>query len=372
MSDSRVVHLVERAVERMAALGGTPAAIPAPPPVPAATVAPLIAPPVATPVPPIIPPVVPVAIATARSANDPAIPAAPPSGGGATAEPVSMAALEAAGLAVAGARRSQIAEEWRVTAGQLLRTMHALRPGSAIGHGNGSGNGAAAPNRIVAGNDGRGDNRPDNRTEYRGDRGDRRDGVAANLLMVTSSKPNEGKSFSSLNLAGSLALGGLAEVLLMDIDSKPGALTEILGLAGRPGLFDLVADPALRPEDVVLATAIPGLSILPIGRVAAGGPGSSDRTVTRPVAAMVERLARRFSSRIVVLDSAPCLATSDASTLAPSVGQIAMIVEAERTQRDDLEAALELLRPCPNITLILNKVRLVTTHAFGDYHYYDA
>jgi protein-tyrosine kinase len=72
----------------------------------------------------------------------------------------------------------------------------------------------------------------------------------------------------------------------------------------------------------------------------------------------------------MVLDSAPCLATSDAATLAPIVKQIALIVEAERTQRGDLEATLELLRPCQNITLILNKVRIDTKEEYGDYYYY--
>ncbi|MDR3534945.1 MAG: hypothetical protein P4L71_00470, partial [Acetobacteraceae bacterium] len=255
----------------------------------------------------------------------PAPPLAPPA--------VDMATLEAAGLAVAGARRSRVGEEWRVVSGQLLRALRALPPRRG-----GGGGGVVSPN----------------------------------LLMVTSAKQKEGKSFSALNLAGSLALGSQAEVLLLDLDSKPDALSAMLGLGDRPGLFDLIADPALRPEDLVLTTAVPGFSILPIGSASALGPEAVERTVTRQVVAMIEKLARRFANRVVILDAAPCLATSDASTLAPTVDQIAMIVEAERTQRDDVEAALELLRPCANITLVLNKVRLVTNHAFGDYNYYDA
>ena len=309
-------HLVERAVEHMAALGAAdPPAITLPP-----TSAPTLAPDRRQPE--LLRPSPPASTAAPQPAPVPGV--------------VTMAAMEAAGLAVAGARRSRVAEEWRVTAGQLLRSLRAIRPAAS----------------------GQADHQPGA-------------GAAANLLMVTSSKPNEGKSFSALNLAGSLALGGLADILLMDIDSKPGALSEILGLAGRPGLFDLVADPGLRAEDLILTTALPGLAILPIGSTAPGGPGSVERTVTRPVVAMIETLARRFASRVVVLDSAPCLATSDAATLAPAVALIAMIVEAERTQRGDLESALDLLRPCPHITLVLNKVRLITTHAFGDYHYYD-
>jgi receptor protein-tyrosine kinase len=315
MSDSRTTHLVERAVQRMAELGiagasgGAPAGLRPPPDIAEpATREPAQAPP-------------------AGSGNGAAKPA-PASPDAVSVETVSVAAMEAAGLMVAGTHRSRIAEEWNVTAGRLIRTMRTVR-------------------RDTPGN------------------------TANNLLLVTSSKPNEGKSFSAINLAGSLTLGRMAEVLLTDLDSKPGALTEVLGLSGRPGLFDLAADPSLRLDELVLATAIPGLTILPIGRAARDGPGSSDRAITSPVVAAIEMVARRFPERMVILDSAPCLATSDASTLASAVGQIAMIVEAERTQRDDLEAALEMLRPCANITLVLNKVRPNAAHSFGDYYYYN-
>lgn len=244
---------------------------------------------------------------------------------------IGMAALEAAGMAVTGVLRSRVAEEWRVVAAHLLRELRAM---AAVG-----------PAGSVA--------------------------AGSNLLMVTSPRPREGKSFSALNLAGSLALGGLAEVLLVDVDSKPGALSEALGLAGRPGLFDLVADPTLPPADLVLPTAIAGLAILPIGRPAPGGPGAVERSVTRPVVAALEQLARHFGSRVVVLDCSPCLATSDAAALAPAMTRIAMVVEAEQTQRGDLEAALELLRPCPHVTLVLNKVRPLA-RGFGGYAYYGA
>jgi receptor protein-tyrosine kinase len=309
MSGDRRPHLVERAVERMAELGlGGVTVDTAPAPAPGA----------ASPRPAAADPPGPT-----RASASPG-----PAAAAAEAPIVSLSTLEAAGMVVGSARRSRVAEEWNVTAGQLMRTLRVVRRNTA---------GAAT----------------------------------SNLMLVTSCKPNEGKSFSSINLAASVSLGRMSDVLLLDLDSKPGALTALLGVADRPGLFDLVADPELRPEALIVTTAIPGFAFLPIGRAASGGPGSAERSVTRPVVAAVEALARRFSDRLVILDSPPCLATSDASTLAGAVGQIAMIIEAERTQHNNVEAALELLRPCPNITLVLNKVRQTTTHAFGDYDYYD-
>ena len=196
--------------------------------------------------------------------------------------------------------------------------------------------------------------------------------ASANLLMITSARPGEGKSFSALNIAGSIAQHGQREVLLVDVDAKQRPITHQLGLGESRGLLDLAANPGLRVEEVVVRTAIPNLSIMPIGNrtpeIAAGTPGSA----ARPISAVVERLGRRFANRIILLDAPPCLSTSDPSALAPLVGQIIMVVEAERTQRNEVEAAFDLVKSCPNVTLLLNKIQLTTSYTFGAYHYFGS
>jgi len=187
------------------------------------------------------------------------------------------------------------------------------------------------------------------------------------MIMVTSARPGEGKSFSTLNLGASIAQNGLADVLLVDIDGKPRSLTTQLGLRERRGLLDLVGDAALRPEDLVLRTAIKGLAMLPLGL---NRSATAEGGVTRAVMAALEQLRRRFPRHILLLDTAPCLSTSDPSTLAPLVDQVVMVVEAGRTQRSELGAALDLVRACPNVILVLNKVRLTHRHSFGSYYYF--
>jgi receptor protein-tyrosine kinase len=190
---------------------------------------------------------------------------------------------------------------------------------------------------------------------------------APNVLMVTSARPGEGKSFSSLNLAGSIAQHTQREVLLVDVDAKQRSISAELGLADRPGLLDLSTNSALRIEDVIVRTAIPHLSIITVG---SGHTIGTEISPTRPVTNLVERIARRFPNAVVLLDAPPCLSTSDPSTLAPFVGQIVLIVEAERTQRNEVVAALDLIKACPSITLMLNKIRLTTSYTFGAYHYF--
>jgi receptor protein-tyrosine kinase len=231
--------------------------------------------------------------------------------------------LKRAGLVLNERGRTRIAEEVRITVGGILRTLRA------------------------------GKTRPE----------------PSNLLMVTSAKPGEGKSFTALNLAASMAQNGLGEVLLVDADAKPRSLSGLMGLTDVPGMYNLVTNPTLRVEDMLLRTAIGGLSFLPVGarELPAAEPG-----MTRPISSVIERLRRRFAHHFIILDCAPCLSTSDPSTLAGLVDQIIMVVEAERTQRSEIEASLELVRSCPNITLLLNKVRLTTSATFGAYYYYGS
>jgi receptor protein-tyrosine kinase len=236
--------------------------------------------------------------------------------------PLDMASLEKAGMVVGHKVRTRISEEFRITVGHILRSMHAnYSPGKG----------------------------------------------APNVLMVTSARPGEGKSFSSLNLAGSIAQHTQREVLLVDVDAKQRSISAELGLADRPGLLDLSTNSALRIEDVIVRTAIPHLSIITVG---SGHTIGTEISPTRPVTNLVERIARRFPNAVVLLDAPPCLSTSDPSTLAPFVGQIVLIVEAERTQRNEVVAALDLIKACPSITLMLNKIRLTTSYTFGAYHYF--
>jgi receptor protein-tyrosine kinase len=188
-----------------------------------------------------------------------------------------------------------------------------------------------------------------------------------NTLLVTSTKPAEGKSFSALNLAAALAQTAQRAVVIIDADLKPGSLSELVGLKRQPGLFDMVADLSIQPRELVVATPLPGLSILPIGVPSQQADLDYRR---RPLVEVVDAIAAGLPDCTLVIDTGPLLSTSDPSVLAPSVAQIVMIVEAGRTQRGELEAALELIRGAPKVMLMLNKVSGRQRSSFGAYSYY--
>jgi len=188
-----------------------------------------------------------------------------------------------------------------------------------------------------------------------------------NTLLITSTKPAEGKSFSALNLAAALAQTAQRPVVLVDADLKPGSLTELIGLKRHPGLFDMVADTSLRPSELIVATPLPGLSFLPIGMPISQTDLDHRR---RPLVEVIDTLASALPDFTLVLDTGPLLSTSDPSVLAPAAAQIVMIVEAERTQKNELESALDLIRGAPKVLLMLNKVTGKQRSSFGAYSYY--
>lgn len=189
-------------------------------------------------------------------------------------------------------------------------------------------------------------------------------GAGTNLVMITSARPGEGKSFSSLNLATSIARQRDREVVLVDVDAKQDSIGSLLGLSNMPGILDLASEPGADAEQFLVKTCFPKLSILPIGPQI---ERSAELFATRAMARLIRELGRRYADRVVILDAPPCLSSSDPSTMAPIVGQIVMVVEAGRTQRPEIESSLDLIQACPRITLLLNKVQLSTKHSFGSY-----
>ncbi|GAC1338910.1 MAG: XrtA-associated tyrosine autokinase [Acetobacteraceae bacterium] len=247
---------------------------------------------------------------------------------------ISLDTLERAGLLVARNKRTRTAEEYRIVIGRMLRALHEEPEGEP----------------------------------HRGP-------IAANVVMVTSARPGEGKSFSALNLAGSIAQNAGESVLLVDVDPKMRPMSDQLGLGQCQGFMDLIAQPDLPLDELVLPTELPNLSFLPLGsRVNRRGVVPSDESASsvRPTTPAIHRIAQRYPRSLIILDAPPCLSTSDPHTLAPHVGQVVLIVEAERTQRNEVEAAIDLVRTCPTLTMLLNKVRMSTNHTFGAYDYFGS
>lgn len=186
------------------------------------------------------------------------------------------------------------------------------------------------------------------------------------LILMCSAQANEGKTFSSVNLALSMATETDIEVLLVDADVAKPEILSTLGLPGGPGLMDALADPSIDAESLVIKTNIPGLSVLPAGRQTNNDTEllASDRTQL-----LVDRLASRNPRRIVLFDSAPALAASPASVLALLVGQIVLVVRADQTTESELREALAMLDGNARVQLMLNSVSYSGSNRKFGYYY---
>lgn len=190
----------------------------------------------------------------------------------------------------------------------------------------------------------------------------------ANLIMVSSAHPGEGKTFTAANLALSIAAERDKTVLLVDCDVVRPALGNLLGYSSQRGLVDYLINPSLDLSDLMLKTDLPTLSVLP-----AGNPHhlSTELLASDAMQALTAEFSTRYSDRVVIFDSPPLLATTESCVLAHLMGQIVIVVEAERTTRSDVREALERLGSLPEtaVGFVLNKTRHEREAGYYGYGY---
>jgi protein-tyrosine kinase len=174
-----------------------------------------------------------------------------------------------------------------------------------------------------------------------------------NLIMVTSAVPGEGKSFTAANLAMSIAAELDHTVMLVDADVARPAIPRMLGFHAGPGLLDLLQDRA-DMAGVLLRTNIEKLTILPSGTP---HPRATELLASAAMSQLLDEIASRYPDRIVVFDSPPLLPTTESRVLAAQMGQVVIVVQADRTLQAHVEQALATIEACPVRLMVLNQAR---------------
>ncbi len=188
----------------------------------------------------------------------------------------------------------------------------------------------------------------------------------ANLIMVTSSLPGEGKTFTVANLAISLAQEVDRTVLVVDTDIVKSDLSRLLGVHEEPGLFDYLDHPDHDIGNYLLRTNLPNLTLLPAGRTHGG---YTEKLASSAMARLADELASRYADRVILFDCPPVLASSGAAALAPCMGQVVMVVEAERTTQATIRQALHAMEHVAITGLVFNKSRRSTLGGSYGYGY---
>ncbi len=183
-----------------------------------------------------------------------------------------------------------------------------------------------------------------------------------NLIMVTSSLPGEGKSFTAINLAISIAAELDNTVMLVDADVARPSVLRVLGLQPGPGLLDLLLDDSADLSTMLLKTNIDKLTILPSGTP---HERATEMLASDAMTRLLADMGKRYSDRIIVFDSPPLLLTTESRVLATHMGQIVMVVQAEKTLRADVQEALATIEACPVKMMVLNQARSTMTGGYG-------
>ena len=188
----------------------------------------------------------------------------------------------------------------------------------------------------------------------------------ANLIMITSALSGEGKTFNAINLAISMAMELDYTVLLVDADVSRPSVFRQLGLAPERGLMDILSGEVDDLSDVLLRTNIEKLSLLP-----AGMPHSraTELLASENMNRLLKQMATRYSDRIIVFDSPPLLLTTESRVLATHMGQVVVVVEAERTTHASIRQALATIESCPVKMTVLNKSRRSGPGSYYGYGY---
>jgi receptor protein-tyrosine kinase len=187
----------------------------------------------------------------------------------------------------------------------------------------------------------------------------------ANMVMVTSSVPGEGKTFTAINLALSIAMEMDRRVLLVDADVAQPSIPHRLGLTPGKGLLDLLSDPTVALSECLLRTNIEKFSLLPAGTPHAR---ATELLASDAMSRLVAELTSRYPDRVVIFDSPPLLASSESRVLATNLGQILFVVEADRTAQSTISEALATIEACPVVMTVLNKARRTADAPYGYRH----
>ncbi|WP_421864199.1 XrtA-associated tyrosine autokinase [Motiliproteus sp.] len=186
-----------------------------------------------------------------------------------------------------------------------------------------------------------------------------------NLVLVSSSFSGEGKTYTTVNLAISMALEEDRKVLLVDADVIKPHICERLGIPdGELGLMDYLTGNA-EVEDIMFNTNIPNLKLITAGR---RHHHSNEYIASEKMKRFMDELSARYPDRIVIFDTSPLLGASETNVLAQMTGQAVVVVEEERTTHAQLQQALSLLDPNMAIGLVLNKSKSRRREYYGYYY----
>lgn len=187
------------------------------------------------------------------------------------------------------------------------------------------------------------------------------------VILVTSAQPSEGKTTTSFAIASSFARMGRT-VLLIDADMRRPSLHRRVETTNERGLSSLLTsrDPL---DSAIMQSGQPHLTLMTSGAIP---PSPTELLSGTRFEQIIQEAAQRFD--LVIIDSPPILGLADAPTIAPLADGVVFVVEADRSRRGSLKAALRRLRAMRPIIVgaVLTKFEpLNAGNRYSEYYGYE-
>ncbi len=187
-------------------------------------------------------------------------------------------------------------------------------------------------------------------------------GAPPKVIMVTSARPQEGKTTTSINTAIVLAQKGV-RVLLMDADLRRPSVHKTLGMGPRSGLSNVLTGSATVQQTITTSPILPNLFIMPAGTPP---PNPAELLASANMRELITELREQYDH--IVIDTPPTLSVTDAVVLSPRADATILVIRSGQTTKQALRRARDILMQVNAHVagVLLNAVDLTSP----DYYYY--
>lgn len=185
----------------------------------------------------------------------------------------------------------------------------------------------------------------------------------ANVIMVSSPRPNDGKTFTAINLALSIALEQDKTVLLVDADVLRPSVMRELGAEFDKGLMEYLLGDVTSLSEVMYSTNIEKLKVIPAGK---SHHLSTELLASEKMWETVKEFSKRYSDRVVIFDTPPLLGINETAILANLAGQAVIVLKENNSKISDVNEAVQQLNPDMSKGFVVNQ----STHSVNGSGYY--
>jgi len=187
-------------------------------------------------------------------------------------------------------------------------------------------------------------------------------GAPPKVIMVTSARPQEGKTTTSINTSIVLAQKGV-RVLLVDGDLRRPSVHKTLGMGPRSGLSNVLTGSATVAQTVTASPVLPNLFILPAGTPP---PNPAELLASTNMRDLLLELREQYDH--IIIDTPPTLSVTDAVVLSPRADATILVIRSGQTTKQALRRARDILMQVNAHVagVLLNAVDLTSP----DYYYY--